>query len=1284
MCLTANSAVSVKITFTVTDLQQANRLYQRITGKPLKGQPKEKLPTAYSAKSLDHRTPTQAGAEQRAKTFQEIGDAQIVEGIVPIDEYHKRYGADRPLRGLVMNSAFGRDGEIALTSIKGKPAYTDGHFLLVGKPPAGSKIANGKRPDGDKELSKMIENVEPIKPLGGRLGTGRSEARVVFDNGGAVPASQYNHIVAVYPNATFKTNKESDGIVIYDGDKVVGGIMIDREQQGTSEFDEDTTPKEGQAEDGKVELLQAADDSLDKIYDKNRKLNYEELTSTSEAILSGRYSIKRLTQDGERGRLKSGRIGIEASIVVGAIPQTDTDGGAKSRKTEEERRLKEYAKQAGVWFNNGVLSRSLTYFTEGTESKVYRDPADPAYVIKLTPIPFLDGADSSVMRFIDDKLALHNALPNTAPYELVGFTDGEVGTRLTAVLRQPLIPGTEIDDISPEFTRLMRNDAGLLPHPIEGYQNSQLRVTDIDRHNVIKTPDGRYIIFDPIIQYVNDSDYQPFEINEAIDNEFLQAADEYPEGYLYESDFDAKGKVTPKAEKEIADERQKIETDAKADGTWLKAPNGKKSNLTPHQWVEVRTKRFKRWFGDWYGLAEIEAMDARRKDWLSSENLATVGLKSPSVDGLPTISPVQTSTAAVPRNISGLDGNLTVNNFVHPVNENDVSKVVDENGEPRTVYHGTDADIEAFDKAKTGFATDAQSAKRAFWFVEESDIAGDYAHYAATEAPVSRILSASERAAARYQFDKEDVLIGQAEQLEKDISDNRQRGQNLVPVFLNIREMPSMDAKGETFTTTENDINEFIAKAKNEGADGFQIKNLDDSPGFSDRVGTHYGVFESNQIKSTIGNAGTYSDEQDNMLLQVADEYGDTSDRKVQQSAWKRNVDLYFSGREWKNPVRMFDRTPTILKRLGLPSKDLFVTPKVIEKLRYTHGLSQGQITALFDELIDPVMVFDSATVPGSKVVVTNQTANDDSIIVAIKPNGEVTIETVETQGKRPGRTVAANILTSAYGKNRNGLQGWIDEGLLIYRNTQKGRGWWHGPYRLQLPTGLPRRAASTKKILTQDDFVNNESLFKLADDESKELLSQVLPFVHTQDLMDAANDEIKAGTFSNFKDGRLEVSEVGAEWLRRANKNRKSFYGQTFDKPDLVTLRRNLELGVKQYRELGYSEEQLEPLKQLAKDFQKLVEAAKPGIAYVFDEAIPEEDHHSLTLEALNGKRPSKQFYDGLKGTDAWKNAKFAKDGKSFASKYGKTSDFGWSFCLVVSRSIFKFMGLLCLEINK
>ncbi len=51
-------------------------------------------------------------------------------------------------------------------------------------------------------------------------------------------------------------------------------------------------------------------------------------------------------------------------------------------------------------------------------------------------------------------------------------------------------------------------------------------------------------------------------------------------------------------------EMRQIEAQARANGTWLKAPNGQPTKLTERQWLHVRTAKFKRWFGDW-GMAEL-------------------------------------------------------------------------------------------------------------------------------------------------------------------------------------------------------------------------------------------------------------------------------------------------------------------------------------------------------------------------------------------------------------------------------------------------------------------------------------------------------------------------------------------------------------------------------------------------------------------------------------------------------------------------------------------------------
>lgn len=49
----------------------------------------------------------------------------------------------------------------------------------------------------------------------------------------------------------------------------------------------------------------------------------------------------------------------------------------------------------------------------------------------------------------------------------------------------------------------------------------------------------------------------------------------------------------------LKEEKEKIVTDAKANGTYMTAPNGEKTKLDAEQWATVRTANFKNWFGDW-------------------------------------------------------------------------------------------------------------------------------------------------------------------------------------------------------------------------------------------------------------------------------------------------------------------------------------------------------------------------------------------------------------------------------------------------------------------------------------------------------------------------------------------------------------------------------------------------------------------------------------------------------------------------------------------------------------
>ncbi len=98
------------------------------------------------------------------------------------------------------------------------------------------------------------------------------------------------------------------------------------------------------------------------------------------------------------------------------------------------------------------------------------------------------------------------------------------------------------------------------------------------------------------------------------------------------SDDELKKEIVHDFNREVYNEElQALKSKAIANGTFMKAPNGKNSNLSERQWLQVRTKAFKEWFGDWekeytpprqYGLSTWERtgeyVDILKKDPLGN------------------------------------------------------------------------------------------------------------------------------------------------------------------------------------------------------------------------------------------------------------------------------------------------------------------------------------------------------------------------------------------------------------------------------------------------------------------------------------------------------------------------------------------------------------------------------------------------------------------------------------------------------------------------------------------
>lgn len=200
---------------------------------------------------------------------------------------------------------------------------------------------------------------------------------------------------------------------------------------------------------------------------------------------------------------------------------------------------------------------------------------------------------------------------------------------------------------------------------------------------------------------------------------------------------DALSKYVNLEEESYSPEMKDIKNKAIADGTFMKAPNGKPTNLEEKQWLQIRTKAFKNWFGDW-------------------EN--------------------------------------------DPAN---ASKVVDRNGEPLVVYHGSNEEFDTFNLSYTNKNTSESSRtdKNVVWFGNE-EFALEF-------------------------------------------------GKNKYPVFLNIR---NPFYKSVEFDEINKAVNT-ASDSKNDG--GFLTVREGEGNSAEDEIF----IFSQNQIKSATDNSGAFSTE---------------------------------------------------------------------------------------------------------------------------------------------------------------------------------------------------------------------------------------------------------------------------------------------------------------------------------------------------------------------------------------------------------------------------------------
>ena len=183
------------------------------------------------------------------------------------------------------------------------------------------------------------------------------------------------------------------------------------------------------------------------------------------------------------------------------------------------------------------------------------------------------------------------------------------------------------------------------------------------------------------------------------------------------------------------------------------------------------------------------------------------------------------------------------------------SKVVNEDGSPKVVYHGTNKPFTEFAKNFLGKSTKAKSAKQGFFFVDDYDTAGSYGEFAESQ-KIQKLIDKAAELEKKGQWFLAEKLTQRYEELSVDLDITVES--RVMSTYVSIENPATMDAAGMQFMEIQDDINDLIQDAIDSGRDGVIIENLIDNADGSSEEATHYLVFEPTQIKSATENTGAF------------------------------------------------------------------------------------------------------------------------------------------------------------------------------------------------------------------------------------------------------------------------------------------------------------------------------------------------------------------------------------------------------------------------------------------
>ncbi len=315
------------------------------------------------------------------------------------------------------------------------------------------------------------------------------------------------------------------------------------------------------------------------------------------------------------------------------------------------------------------------------------------------------------------------------------------------------------------------------------------------------------------------------------------------------------------------------------------------------------------------------------------------------------------STAAVKYTVSQLFD--LVKSYDKNFKPGNASKVVNDDGTPKVVYHGTNSDFSVFDITKSrSYDETSDYDLPGFYFSENSEEAGSYGNY------------------GEYYLDLKNPYNGDIYSLAKEKGSYRKAYDYLV----------------------------------SQGYDGMIVDDMGE--GF-----TEYIVFHPNQIKSVTGNSGTFNAEDSDIYFSFngrnkkAAEDGD--EKYDYTKSFEQQVDDYKKGLIPKYDSLIVSGTPKVLRDIGFNALPVTINRQHVDyALNGTkdadHSLGESMLKQLPKALESPIAVINSDTEPNRVVAILGFTVNGKNVVAPIQIDGFATQNNL---------SIDSNAVASVFGK---------------------------------------------------------------------------------------------------------------------------------------------------------------------------------------------------------------------------------------------------------------------------